>query len=80
MKTVSAGDANRHFSQVLRRAASGETVTITSRGRAVARLGPAGDRERGRSAAREMLLARLRRQRATGRRDWKRDDLYEDRG
>ena len=38
--TVSAADANRQFSEILGRAADGETVTITRRGAPVAQLIP----------------------------------------
>ena len=38
--TISAADANRHFSEILGRAADGETVTITRRGAPVAQLVP----------------------------------------
>jgi antitoxin (DNA-binding transcriptional repressor) of toxin-antitoxin stability system len=33
MKTISAADANRHFSRVLREVSQGEHVTVVSRGR-----------------------------------------------
>jgi antitoxin (DNA-binding transcriptional repressor) of toxin-antitoxin stability system len=39
MKTISAAEANRHFSEVLRAATQGQTILITSRGRPVATLG-----------------------------------------
>jgi prevent-host-death family protein len=38
---VSAAEANRSFSKIFRRAAEGETITITDRGRPVAVLSPA---------------------------------------
>jgi prevent-host-death family protein len=38
MKTVSARDANQHFSKLLADVEAGEEVVITRRGRAVARL------------------------------------------
>lgn len=78
MKTISAADANRHFSRVLREAAQGEHVTVVSRGRPVATIAPVrgGGRE-GRSAKR-MLLDRLRRQPVIGARDWTRDELYDE--
>ena len=38
MKTVSARDANQHFSKLLADAEAGEEVVITRRGRPVARL------------------------------------------
>jgi prevent-host-death family protein len=41
VKTVSAAQANREFSKLLRAAASGERVVVTSRGKAVAEIVPA---------------------------------------
>jgi prevent-host-death family protein len=39
--TVSATEANRSFSALLRRAKEGETIAITDRGKVVARIEPA---------------------------------------
>jgi prevent-host-death family protein len=45
MKTVSAAEANRQFSRILREVRAGETVLVTSRGEPVAKIVPAnGDR------------------------------------
>ncbi len=38
MKTVSAAEANRHFSKILRDVRAGETVIVTSRGEPVAQI------------------------------------------
>lgn len=76
MKTISAGEANRHFSRLLRTTAEGDDVLILSRGRAVARLVPAtGSPERQRRAE-VALMHRLVNQPATGTRGWSRDELY----
>jgi prevent-host-death family protein len=40
MKNVSAGDANRHFSSLLRDVATGQVVTVLSRGKPVATISP----------------------------------------
>jgi len=40
MKTVSVADANRHFSSVLLDVAGGQVVTVLSRGKPVAIIGP----------------------------------------
>ncbi len=77
MKTITAGDANRHFSSLLRDAARGEVVTILSRGKAVATIGPARSECRQREAAKFALLQRLRQQQPSGARNWTRDELYE---
>jgi prevent-host-death family protein len=45
MKTVSAAEANRSFSKLLGSVDKGETYTITSHGRPVARLVPIADHE-----------------------------------
>lgn len=37
---VTAADANRYFSRILRSARAGKTITITSHGKPVAQLGP----------------------------------------
>ncbi len=76
MKTVSAADANRHFSSVLRDVASGQVVTVLSRGKPVATIGPVRAESDQRKAAKIGLLERLNRQPALGQRDWSRDELY----
>lgn len=78
MKTISAGDANRHFSNLLRDVATGEVITVLSRGRPVATIAPARSDSGEREAAKLSLLGRLRTQKTTGARNWSRDDLYED--
>jgi prevent-host-death family protein len=59
MKTISAGEANRHFSSMLREVINGETVIVTSRGKPVATIGPVRQGEPLRRAARQTLLERL---------------------
>lgn len=78
MKTISAGDANRHFSSLLREVATGEIVTVLSRGRPVATLSPAHFGSDQRQRAKQSLLARLRQQQPTGVRAWTRDELYDE--
>lgn len=77
MKIMSASDANRHFSSVLREVASGEVVTVLSRGKAVAAIVPVPSAPSQRLAAKRTLLDRLRLQKASGKRNWTRDELYE---
>lgn len=79
MKHISASDANRSFSSLLREVASGNTVTIFSRRKPVATIAPV---RRGAAttqhAARQRLIQRLRQQPAqTAAREWHRDDLYD---
>ncbi len=79
MKTVTAADANRQFSALLRRVTQGEQVVITTRGKPVATLAPlVPTRDAARDAARAQLLARLKSQPANGKqRNWTRDELYD---
>ena len=78
MKSVTAGDANRHFSSVLREVAQGEIFTVLSRGRPVATISPARADDNQRHAARKGLIERLRQQNASGERNWTRTELYAD--
>jgi len=77
MKTISASEANRQFSKLLREVAEGEDVSIVSHGRTVAKIVSAANEAKSRKMARETLIARLSRQTATGQRNWTRADLYE---
>ena len=77
-KIVSAAEANRRFSQLLRAVREGDTYVVTSHGRPVARIVPVQPDEAIREKAREMLLARLRSQPAIDIGPWTRDELYED--
>ncbi|MGH8281438.1 MAG: type II toxin-antitoxin system Phd/YefM family antitoxin [Gammaproteobacteria bacterium] len=76
MKTINAGEANRQFSSLLRAAIEGDEVLILSRGRPVARLVAASDSPQVRRRARIALLRRLKAQKPTGARRWRRDELY----
>lgn len=78
MKSVSAADANRHFSALLREVARGTRITVTSRGKPVATIAAVDEMARPeREAAKRALLWRLRRAGSTGARNWSREDLYE---
>ncbi len=75
---VAAADANREFSKLLGRVRQGETFVITSHGRPVAKIGPIDVREGTASAAKGILLNRLRTQPVSrAARRWTRDELYE---
>jgi prevent-host-death family protein len=75
---VSAADANREFSKLLRRVRAGESITIMSHGRPVAKLVPMTVENRVREAAWQALFKRLKSQKGEHiARDWTRDDLYE---
>ena len=77
MRTITASDANRNFSGLLRDVASGESVLIVSRGTPVAKISPV-DINGSRAVAKESLLCRLSGQNPTGQRDWSRNDLYDE--
>lgn len=77
MKTVTAAEANRQFSRVLRDISQGETFTVLSRGKAVATIAPAKSADVRRRAAKAALVDRLRKQETSGERNWTRDELYE---
>lgn len=75
-ETVSAADANRKFSLLLKGVREGRSYVVTSHGKPVARLVPAAAHTG--AAARSVLLARLKRQRVVNVGRWTRDELYED--
>jgi prevent-host-death family protein len=77
-QTVSAADANRKFSLILRGVRDGHSYVVTSHGRPVARIIPAGEHESVVSGARAALLSRLERQPLVHAGRWTRDELYED--
>ena len=77
-EAVSAADANRKFSLILRNVREGHSYVVTSHGRPVARIVPAGGHENVATGARAALLARLEKQAVVNVGRWTRDELYED--
>jgi prevent-host-death family protein len=77
-EAVSAADANRKFSLLLRGVREGRSYVVTSHGRPVARLIPASKRDAATKRARETLLDRLEKQPVLNAERWTRDELYED--
>lgn len=77
-EAVSAADANRKFSLILRGVREGRSYLVTSHGRPVARIVPADRRETAATGARNALLSRLERQCVVNAGRWTRDELYED--
>lgn len=77
-ETVSAADANRKFSLLLRGVREGRSYVVTSHGRPVARLIPAGKRDDVTTGARAALLSRLQKQPVVHVGRWTRQELYED--
>ena len=76
MKTISAAEANRYFSSLLRDVATGEVVTVVSRGKPVAVISAANQEDAFKLRAHKSLVERLKSQPATGARNWTRDELY----
>ena len=77
-KPVSAADANRRFSELLRAVKKGRSVVVTSHGKPVAKISPVVEDNRVAEGARSALFARLRRERAVNAGRWTRDELYDD--
>ena len=75
-KAISAADANRKFSQLLREVKEGQSYLVTSHGCPVARIAPAAQNHSS-ARARSSLLSRLRTERVTDIGRWTRDELYE---
>jgi prevent-host-death family protein len=74
-KVIQATEANRQFSRILREVADGDTFTITSHGRPIARIVPA--EPKGSEAAKQRLLDHLRSQPALEMGPFKREELYD---
>lgn len=77
-RAISAADANRRFSELLRTVKKGQSVIVTSHGKPVAKVTPAAADERSAAAARTALFARLRAERPVTVGRWTRDELYDD--
>lgn len=77
-EAVSAADANRRFSIILRGVRDGNTYVVTSHGKPVARILPAESHEETTSGEHSALLSRLAKQPVVNAGRWSRDELYED--
>jgi prevent-host-death family protein len=77
-ETISAAEANRSFSKLLRATREGHSYVVTAHGKPVARIVPAADRDLVTGKAKEALLARLEAQPIVDIGHWTREDLYED--
>jgi prevent-host-death family protein len=76
--TISAREANQHFSKLLRRAQAGERIIVTSRGRPVAQISGIAEAPDERLEARKkVFIKKLRNRTATPIRQWSRDELYD---
>ena len=82
-RDIPATEANRDFSRLLREVQKGESFTVTSHGRPVARIVPVAEAVEQAAARREAvarLLDRLRAQPALNLGRTTRDEIYGDRG
>lgn len=76
-KAISAAEANRQFSRVLREVREGSSYVVTAHGAPVAKIVPVNEGDESRAPARRSLLARLRKQKARSVERWTRDELYD---
>ena len=77
-RTISAAEANRNFSRLLREVGEGETYLVTSHGRPIAKIMPVDFGETVSKKARSSLLKRLRAERVVNIGPWRREELYEE--
>lgn len=77
-ETISAADANRSFSQLLRKVREGRSFVVTSHGKPVAKLVPVDEDAEARRRALDALLARIDAQPVQNIGRWTRDELYDD--
>lgn len=74
-EAISAADANREFSRLLREVRQGRSFVVTSHGKPVARIAPAF--EASNANAKMALLDRLAKEKIIEVGRWSRDELYE---
>jgi prevent-host-death family protein len=74
-RAISASEANQHFSELLRDVAEGESFTVMSRGRPVARVLPVDRVHERRSVEKLLKFVESLPARRSGK--WSRSDLYE---
>lgn len=74
-RAITAVDANRKFSKLLREVREGRTYVVTSHGRPVARIAPVVEQRT--SKAKAALLRRLKAQPVIDIGPWTRDELYD---
>lgn len=79
-RSITASEANRNFSEVLRQVEHGDVVAVTRHGRKIARIVPLTAEEAERDAKAALLRAYLERARERPVQNigpWTRDELYE---
>ena len=77
-KPVSAADANRKFSKLLRTIREGHSYVVTSHGKTIAKIVPIERDDAATRGARSALLKRLLSEPVVTIGRWNRDDLYKD--
>lgn len=77
-EVITAAEANRAFSRILREVRAGQTFVVTSHGKPVARIVPASSSDPAWDAARDAFFERLRNQPIIKVEPWTRDELYDD--
>lgn len=77
-EAISAAQANRRFSEVLRAVRHGRSYVVTSHGKPIAKIVPVSPHDEVMAGARAALIRRLRSQPVVDIGSWSRDELYED--
>jgi len=76
-KEIPAAEANRSFSRLLREVRNGASFTVTSHGRPVARLVPAGDENADRAALIRSMIDAAKARPVMNLGKWTRDELHQ---
>ena len=74
---ITATEANQRFSELLRDVARGESFTVTSRGKPVARVTPVTESDEEIRRRQAGLLEYLKSREPFQIKPWKREDLYD---
>ena len=77
-QAITAADANRKFSSILRTVRGGKSYVVTVHGKPVAKILPVSEDEKERAVAREALLARLEGQPVVSIGRWTREELHDE--
>lgn len=77
-RAISAAEANRNFSKLLRGVREGQSYIVTTHGRPVAKIVPIDQHDGVVASARSALFKRLRAQPVVNVGRWTREELYED--
>jgi prevent-host-death family protein len=75
-RSVSAADAHRRFSELLRNVGDGQSYVVTADGRAIAKIVPVDCKNAVSLAAKAVLLKRLKSEKPIRIGRWRREELY----